>query len=74
MSCCVLSPCSVAESMLIPVLHKDLLALRLEVLWSFHEGRTSLFQGDLCKMLESEGVLGSVCARFSCACRLDFSI
>lgn len=73
MSSCV-QPRSGAESMLTPVLHKDLLALRLGVLWSFHEGRTSLFQADLYNMLESEGVLGSVSARFSCACRLDFSI
>lgn len=55
MSSCV-QPRSGAESMLTLVLHEDLLALRLEVLWSFHEGRTSLFQGDSCNMSESEGV------------------
>ena len=60
--------------MLIPVLHTELFLLRRGVLWSFREGRTSLFQGDLCKMLESKGVLGSVCACFRRACRLDFSI
>lgn len=60
--------------MLIPLLHTEFFALRLEVLWSFCEGSTSLFQGDVCKLLESKAVLGSVCARFRHACRLDFSI
>lgn len=60
--------------MLIPVLHTELFPLRRGVLGSFREGRTSLFQGDLCKMLESKGVLGSVCACSRRACRLDFSV
>lgn len=50
--------------MLIPLLHTEFFALRLEVLWSLCGGSTSLFQGDLCKRWKARQCQG-VCVRAS---------